>query len=344
MRPISLLIACWFILTPVQPAWAATTSETACPKSGQDYVRLSFDEANPTSGCSPSDPSVLSRIRDLILADLSRDSVTLCDNLPQAFNPPLATIIVSSNCEGQPSVRIVVSDTVTQKESSRVLSLSGLPRDAHALAIAVGAVELLRASWAESRGQGSAGKPSAGAATVPVPTLNESRVFGSTTIGVVGEAFSGGLRQMGLDAQVALAITKRLDVHTRFGGRTSRYVTTTNGQVTADAWVLGAGLSYQAFRPSPKVEVRLAGRLDSAWLSFSAVPKGKAIALHQSGLLMWPSAGLQSDVRLVDNAWLLTEVAFGWVVLPIVATDNGKSVLGAQGAYVQGRLGVRISF
>lgn len=314
----------------------------SCPSEGRDYVRLTFETSDEGSGCSAGDPAIVTRIRDLIGSELARDAVQVCETLPQAYHPPLATIVVSATCAGDPTVHIEVSDLVTQKQVARALPLAGLPRDTHPMAIAVGTVELLRASWAESRSARTAKTPlNDGPVAAPPKT---KPVTASTTIGLVGEAFSGGLRQMGLDAGLAVSLTPRTEWLARFGGRGARSVSTENGRVAADAWVLGTGLSHRVLQASTNVELRLCGRLDGAWLSFSAVPKGKAVATRQSGTLLWSSLSIESTVRLVENAWLLTEVGGGYVVLPLVAMDEERTVFGAEGVYVSGRLGVKVGF
>jgi hypothetical protein len=278
----------------------------------------------------------LERITNLIRADLALQKLDVCTQQPATLTLPLATVLISGPCTEQPTVHITVVDGATEKEFTRKLPLAGLPSDAHALAVAVGTVELLRASWAEP--------PSSIARRETGQRREQDRGHLSSTIGIVGEAFSGGLRQAGLDAELALSVAPRWDLLTRFGGREANSVTSTHGRVTADAWVMGVGVSGLVLRPSPAVQLRLSLRLDGAWVTFSPVAKAKAIATPEGGASMWSSLGLSSGVRLVDNAWFYTDILGGWVLLPVVATDDGKSVLGAEGAFVSGRISIKVLF
>ena len=122
-----------------------------CPSSEREFVQLAF-VANQTDGaCSSGDPEVEQRITDLVRADLALQKVDVCSGPPRAYSPPLATVRIQSDCSTGFGVTIALYDNVTQKELSRHVALAGLPRDSHAMAVAVGAVELLRASWAETR-------------------------------------------------------------------------------------------------------------------------------------------------------------------------------------------------
>ena len=60
-------------------------------------------------------------------------------------------------------------------------------------------------------------------------------------IGLVGEAFSGGLRQIGMDAELSLRVFPRFELMGHVGGRTARSVSSDNGRVTADGWLAGVG-------------------------------------------------------------------------------------------------------
>jgi hypothetical protein len=256
-------------------------------------------------------------------------------------------ISVSSTCAARPLVQIVVSDAVTKKELSRQVPLTGLPEDTHAMAIAVGAVELLRASWAETRLKGTSvgnGQYPDAIGELLERQSTDSSPRASTTVGVVGEAFSGGLRQVGMDAEFAWALHPDLEILTRFGGRRSRNVTSTDGSVAADVWLAGIGFSYRFLQPTSRVQLRLTGRTDVAWLDFSSVAKKNAVATEQGVGTAWSSVGLVNAVRVLDTAWLTTEVLGGWVLLPVVATDAGETVMGAAGGYVAGRVGMKVHF
>lgn len=335
-----------WLASAMLPLWVEVAPAAVdCPRPGREHVRLVFNHTEER--CLTTEPPLLDRIAKLVSADLASEQVEVCLEPPSRPRLPLAMITVSIVCDSKPLVQIVVSDAVTKKELSRQVPLMGLPEDTHAMAIAVGAVELLRASWAETRLSGTTvgngqypgavddllGRPS----IVQFPRA-------STTVGVVGEAFTGGLRQVGMDAEFAWAMHARFEALARLGGRRSRNVASSNGSVSADVWLAGLGLSYRLAQPSTKVQLRLTGRVDTAWVDFSSTAKKGAVAIDQGVATAWSSVGLLSAVRFLDNAWLSTEVLGGWVLLPVVATDASASVMGVQGGYVAGRLGTKIYF
>ena len=344
MRTIVGLVLLWSV-----EAQGTATEPTPCPLPGRDYVRLIVNGEEPASGCSATNSAVVTRISNLIRADLATRALDVCADLPAGLTPPLATVVISGPCTEQPTVRISVVDGATEKEFTRRLPLAGLPEDAHALAVAVGAVELLRASWDEPSSlvaRHANGQRSGDGSPENESGFAQKRGRGqlSSTVGIVGEAFSGGLRQAGLDAELALSVGPQWDLLARFGGRGAKSVTSTHGRVDAESWVLGVGMSALVLRPSPSVQLRLTFRLDGAWVAFSPSARGKAIASPEGGISAWSSLGLSNGVRLVDNAWFYTDVIGGWVVLPVVATDKGMAVLGAEGAFVSGRISVKVLF
>ncbi|MGC4064132.1 MAG: hypothetical protein QM784_05715 [Polyangiaceae bacterium] len=320
---------------------------TECPAEGRDYVRLVFEPEPSQPSCSEEARLSRERIARLIEANLDSEHVDACQSPAQVYRLPLATLTIELPCDDGVQARIVVSDAVTDKLLSRQIPLEGLPRDTHAMAVAVGAVELLRASWAETRLNGT--RPGRGAYPEAVGALldhptKSSRPRLSVGIDVAGEAFRGGLRLLGVDADVAWAVHPRLELMARLGGRRSRRETSLHGDVTADVWLAGIGVGYLVLPPNSRFELRALTRFDGAWIDFSSDAVGKAVATSRDAGTAWIGLGLGSAVRVWDSTWLTTEATGGWVVWPVVATDAGKTVMGARGGYVSGRIGLKVHF
>jgi hypothetical protein len=322
---------------------------TDCPSEGRDYVRLVFEPEPPPANCSEAAELLRERIARLIHANLESEHVDVCRLPARIYRLPLATLTIALPCDGEPPSRVVVSDAVTDKELSRQIPLGGLPKDTHAMAVAVGAVELLRASWAETRlngtppGRGS--YPEAVGALLdhstkpaPLPSRN------SVGVDVAGEAFRGGLRLLGVDAELAWAAHPRLELMARFGGRRSRTEASLHGDVSADVWLAGIGVGYLVLQSKSRFELRALGRFDGAWVDFSPDATGKAVATSRDAGTAWIGAGLGSAVRCWETTWLTMEASGGWVVWPVVATDAGTTVMGARGGYVSGRMGLKVHF
>jgi hypothetical protein len=342
VRALTFLVTSYSLSASGAPA-----EEAYCTNSVKEFVQLSFAAPRVTGDCSSRDPEIEERIVRLIRADLLLRNIDVCLGLPQAYHPPLATVRIEGECSPSFRVSIELKDHVTDKELLRHVTLAGLPRDTYATAIAVEVVELLRASWAETRlttpltERGEI--PGAVEQVLRDPRRNDSvRAF--LGIGIVGEAFAGGLRQGGLDAELSLGFTPNVEVFGNFGGRAARSVGSEHGRVTSDSWLMGIGGRYRVFRLSSRVELGGVLRLEGARASFSASALKGAIATSYSGFSAWSSGGLMSSVKLADRAWFDSEISAGWVLRPVVATDAGRTVMGAQGGYVGLRFLMRVQF
>lgn len=342
MRALALVIVSFSL-----SARGAPVEGGRCPNPGREFVQLSFAVPPVAGDCSSGDPEVEQRIVDLVRADLRLRKVDVCLGPPQAYHPPLATLRIESDCSPSFRVTIVLADNVTEKELLRHVTLAGMPRDTHAMAIAVAAVELLRASWAETRLSNTMNErgeiPGAVEQVLRDPRHHDSsRAF--LGIGLVGEAFAGGLRQGGLDAELSFGLAPHFEVFGSLGGRAARSVGSNHGRVTSDSWLLGLGAKYRIFRLSSRVELGFLARVDGARVSFSASASPGATATSRAGFGLWSSGGLASSVKLAERAWFDSEVFAGWVLRPVVATDAGQAVLGARGEYVGLRVLMRVQF
>src|SRR5688572_20360489 len=88
-------------------------------------------------------------IRAELRAGLLPSNIDVCAATPGVAAEPLANVTIEPVDEKSARYRLDVTDSVTKKRVARDLTLDKLPLDGRALALAVAAEELLRASWAE---------------------------------------------------------------------------------------------------------------------------------------------------------------------------------------------------
>jgi hypothetical protein len=115
--------------------------------------------AEPSSECSGEKPwvsvagqvpeSFAQAVRSELRAGLAPGDIEVCQAGPAGAPEPLARVVIAQVEAARARYSVDVIDSVTQKRLGRDLQLDRLPADGRALALALAAEELLRASWAE---------------------------------------------------------------------------------------------------------------------------------------------------------------------------------------------------
>ncbi len=132
--------------------YAASARAADCPPVDRAWVTLSLDGQSPSEDESDAG-KLYRRVSMLLQAELDRRNLLVCpDATSAATTAPSARIhllFVTTSAPNPTSLDISVDDAVTGKQVSRRVELARVPADSRALVIAVGADELLSASWAE---------------------------------------------------------------------------------------------------------------------------------------------------------------------------------------------------
>lgn len=341
MRPIVFGILLDVVASGAHDAYGA------CPDSGRDWIAVEFDASRPIAGVDSERQQLEQRVLDHLRAEFRPQNIDVCASMSTQAPAALATLRIERDASNEAFVRAWANDAVTQKELGRRLSLAGLPKDAHALAIALGASELLRASWIELRLESSS------RADKLIPPSVEQAVrshekpqhsngdFGAS---IAAEAFSGGVKQAGVDGKVTLALGRDVEAVIRFGGRASISAASTHGRISTDGWLLGVGANVVIARPAPSSRLLLQARSDVMRVNFSGSAGREGVATSASDVTCWGALGLGVDLRISDGASVDGGVLAGRVMTPIVATDEGKRVLGFTQGLVAAHAGIKVPF
>jgi hypothetical protein len=311
----------------------------ACPAGNQNWVLL-VTEAN-------ENPALARRLLEHLRAELGPRGIAVCGSAGTTATAPLGTIRITRPSSNTVAIRVSVEDAVTDKEVSRRIELGALPPDAHPLTIALGAAELLRASWAEITLK-DAPPP---ARTVPpavrrtvADAVSPTPDHGRLGLSLAGEEFEGRLRLGGLDGRLALHVVERWSLTARMGVRYAMPAKAADGKIQANAWVAGLGTVIELTPPSSRASVGLLGRVDLAGIRFSAEPRRRATGESASGLAVMAGGGITGSVLVNRSVQLEAEIVAGGVVRGVSATDGGRKVVGASGVWVGASTGVGVHF
>lgn len=317
----------------------------ACTDSNREFVAVQFDANHPLSRVDSERLALERKIVEHLQAEFRPQGIQVC--LVGAATSPmaLASIQIVRDASNEAFVRASANDAVTQKELSRKLSLDGLPKDAHALAIALGASELLRASWVELRLERQASSDR------PIPESVERAVEkaekpfpsrGTLGVSLAAEAFTGGLEQIGIDTRLSVDLWRGAQTTILLGGRAAiSAVSSAHGTISADGWLGALGTGYRIAEPTSGFKLNLLARLDVERVKFSGNGARNAVATSVAGLTSWASTGLGLEIAMSRHVALDAAILAGYVLSPIVATDSGTCVLGASEGLVATSVGIK---
>jgi hypothetical protein len=263
-------------------------------------------------------------------------------NSPKA---PLANIHIVNSSAQQVGIEVRVEDAVTNKRVARQLDLRGLPPDVHAMTIALGAAELLRASWAEVKLRRSS------ASQRPVPSSVEQAVDEDVAqppiraamgVHLAGEDFSRGLRQGGVDGTASLRLINAWHFTLRLGARQVLAVPASDGVVRGNAWLAGAGLVFLLTPPQAPASLGFASHIDVIRMQFFAEPRPgvTSSALASTGFLC--GLGVLGALRLNQLTQIEAELDTGGVLKGVNAKDGSQDVMAMNGAWWGASVGIGV--
>jgi hypothetical protein len=316
-------------------AEAAPTGD--CGVAGHPWVQVIEQENIP--------PSLATFVR-LLAAELASRGLDLCTSQPEGTPAPLATVRVSARPDAV-ALTVEVHDSVTAKQVSRDVALSGVPRDSQPLTVALAADELLRASWAELA------LHTAPPPAVPVPpevtqTVREALVPAPAApprvqlgVGFVWEQYAQGVVLYGADARLGAWVTRRLEIALGFGLRSGPNASATDGTVQPSAWSLGISGIYTLTPPEDRWGLDGVAVVDVERLSFAPTPAaGGATGSEQSGFALLASLGPQVWFAVAPALRVGAQVLATVPLRGVDVTDARDQFLGLGSVGWLGQLGV----
>jgi hypothetical protein len=295
--------------------------------------------------------AVVRAVASELRAGLAPSHIDVCEAAGEPGSEPLARVTLTQEGE-QARYSLDVTDSVTQKRVGRDLSLDKLPADGRALALAVAAEELLRASWAELALRGvhrpdTAPPPEVRAVVERAAPAPLARSFTAIGARLALERFTGGQTHYGGDVFLALPLGTRAGVMAAGGARRALSVQAPHGSIGARALSGELGLSLPLLRlPALELGAFVSARV--LWLRYEASAAGGGAA----GVAAGAQASSRSGVAVVSRGGLV--LAFGrhgvvrsystfGVGLPLrafSASDSGTTVTGTSGVEVFGATGL----
>jgi len=346
MPPLTgrLAVAATAALAAAVTAPPAHAAPRPCPAAGRPWVQLVVEDAGPA--VAPE------RTIDHMRAELAPSGIDVCTEARPGAPPALATVRLTASDGSTVDISAEVVDAVTSKELARSIDLTATPPDARALTVALGATELLRASWIEIE------LASAPAGDIPVPPEVEADVArerrrgpagrpatrAAVGLAVAGEEFSGGLRELGLDLRATGTLSRRLVLGARFGVRGAGSEEGRFGSVATSGWIAGIAATAPLSPLGGRAGVGLVARVDALALTFRGHPTEAATGTRRGGTALTLSGGIASWVRLAGGLRFEVEALAGGAPRGMEATDGTAPLVSADGILVAGSLGLAQDF
>jgi len=304
----------------------------ACRVDSGNWLRVTVQ--------APGSPDFIDPMLDHLRAEFSPHGITICGG--NSTGQPLADIHIVGT-DQRVGIDVQVEDAVTAKRSSRTIDLRSLPPDARALTIALGAAELLRASWAEIQLR----RPHAFPREVPSSVretvdshVAHSKRRASVALHAVGEEFSRGLRQAGVDMAGTFTVLDPWSITFRVGARESSSVRAPNGTIRSNAGLIGAGGQLRLTPPGARANVGVAAHVDCIRQRFVAEAVTKASARSLAGTGYLGSVGAYGAIELTQWMQIETEVYAGFVFKGVSAHDGPTAIVAMNGPWVGASLGL----
>lgn len=328
-------------LTTVAPALAEDGERCGSPDS--PWVNLRFEaEGWPETFAE----RVLADLR----AGMAGGSFDVCPDGSGPGSEPIVDIEITRLPGRRERVAIQVRDMVTGKRVARDVDVSRLPSDSRALAIAVAADELLRASWAElalERRAAPAQPPPPQVTEVvrrslPAPEL---RPNGSVQLGArfAVERYAGGQTHLGGDVFFRPRLVGDLRGELAFGMREGLEATAPNGVVRARALVAHVGATFTALELAPlRLDANAGLRALRVVLRGDSDPGSTGYEL--TGYPLYAQVGVLAGVHLGRLLRLELGAGVGVPLLSLEAQADGATVTSVGGVGGHAHLGLAVEF
>jgi hypothetical protein len=184
---------------------------------------------------------------DQLRAGLRSEELDACVRAENARGTPVATVSL------RPSARDVVTIEVRDSERTlrRDINLTRVPADGRALALAVGADELIRAALADGPSIEPRPKLAAPAAPKPRPDRRKRARAVAVGAGIAAEHYGGGQRTVGLYLGARYGFADPLYFRLAVGLRRLESVRTARGEISGSTLgaELGLGLTVLSVEP-----------------------------------------------------------------------------------------------
>jgi len=273
-------------------------------------------------------------VRSDLRAGLSPSNIEVCESLAATGPEPLARVLVAEVPGGRARYSVDVTDSVTQKRVGRDLALAQLPADGRALALAVAAEELLRASWAELALRGvhspqTAAPPEVRAVvekSAPAPT--PPRRYVALGARLAFERFLGGQTHYGADMFGAVPLGRIAGGLFAVGARRALSTQAPHGAIDASGLSAEAGVSLTFFRQRGlDLGAFVAGRL--LRVAFEPEPAPGVAARRQTGLAFVSRVGLTLAFGSPGLVRSYSALGAGLPLKSFSVADTGGVVTGA---------------
>jgi hypothetical protein len=337
-----------------QPPAATPETSAAGAPAPPDPVFCQYERYLTMTAAPGFDPHLADEVRKDLAAELSPRGFGVCSS--RAAQGELVADITL--VQREPAlVAIQVEDYTTGKRVARDVRLARIPSAGVALAIAIAADELLRASWAELllRREAAAAQARADAAAEPrAPTaFAAQRVRGTSprgsrvpaALGVVADYTHASRSWNSLGFDVRLQLRPFLHGLFELGGG-GRWALPVEGEFGT---VRGAGLAALlglggCGEPSERLALCGGARGTVQWTRFKGDPEPGARLAQRAGVASFVlSAVAQARLGLVAGLFLLAEFALGGALASARAEDPQRTVLGLEGLVLGAALGLGYS-
>ena len=283
-----------------------------------------------------------------VQAGLSAEGFNTCvgDN---GVTDPVASVRLRSELEGQFLVTIDVRDGVTKKQLVRQIDLQSFPDDGRALALAVAADELLRASWAElalTVRQDVAERAPPQVQDVVERSVGDAQVRrrrAEVGVNAALERFSGRQLHLGGDITLGYWPSRSVALELSLGARTAPVAESASGRVLATA--LGAGgevfltvVKRGAFRLEGAAGVR------ALRVQFEGQPIAGARGRVVNDYAVYANLGPRLSFQLMPGARLLLDGGMGLPLRTFIADDGNSAATGVSGLALQISMGLAAAF
>lgn len=273
-------------------------------------------------------------VRSDLRAGLAPSNIDVCESVPDAAPQPLARVLIAEVEPARARYSVDVTDSVTQKRVGRDLALEKLPADGRALALAVAAEELLRASWAELALRGVHSPQTAAppevravvekAAPAPAPP----RRYTALGARLAFERFLGGQTHYGADLFGVLPLGRVAGGVFAVGARRALSVQAPHGSIGATALSAEAGVSLNFLRQRGlDLGAFVSGRL--LRVSFEPEAASGVVARAQSGLAVTARVGLALAFGSPGLLRSYSALGAGLPLKSFSVSDTGGVVTGA---------------